>query len=177
MIKKFKKLISDVRGFSIVEMLTTTLIFSMLAITVGGILVESLRIQRKSFAAQNIQENVLFMLESMARDIRVSQIISNMDNSDCSRTRLDIIHPTQGTIIYYVNANGIVYRQLEGEFEAEISSSDLIFKKMNFCVLGSADIDDTIQTRVTIITTVADKSEPNQEINVQTTVTARYVEM
>ena len=81
--------LNNQKGFGIVEVIITTFVFSIIAIIVATNFVDILNLQRRGFAAQIIQEESLFAIESMSREIRVSQIQSP-DDPTCSLTSLTI---------------------------------------------------------------------------------------
>lgn len=160
-------------GFTIVEVLIASFVFSIIAISISSIFIGILTNERRAFAAQKIEENEMFVLEMMARDIRVSKI-TGPDDLNCGITSLTITHPIKGLIIYDLAAGAV--RKTEGGTTVEISSSAVNFTRMNFCVRGSGATDQK-QTVVTIISSVQNRT--GKEIikfDVQTTVSSRSVE-
>ena len=83
-------------GFTLIETLVSIFVFSILAIIFTGIFAQAVQIQAGSFNAQRTVENSLLILESIARDIRVSQICPA--GSNCSLNRLDTAHPVRGSV-------------------------------------------------------------------------------
>jgi prepilin-type N-terminal cleavage/methylation domain-containing protein len=159
------------KGFTLVEVLVTSLIFSVMAITVSAIFVQIISLERRSFAIQKIQDNALLVLEEMSRDIRVSRI-SNQESSDCTATTITLTHPTKGTVIYRVN-NGVVQRYVNSGSYIDISSSAVNFTRMNFCIIGSLS-NDNQTPRVSIVTSVQNQTgQETLKINLQTTITSR----
>jgi prepilin-type N-terminal cleavage/methylation domain-containing protein len=163
-------------GFTLVEVLVTTMIFSLLMIDIGGIFVQIMNLERRGFAAQKIQENGTFVLETISREVRVSRI-ENQDNSNCTATTLTIAHPVNGTVVYSVNG-GIVQRQAtEGgqPITTAISSSDVNFTRFNFCIAGS-DPNDNKQARVAVVASIQNRTGKEiYRFDVQTTVSSRDV--
>jgi prepilin-type N-terminal cleavage/methylation domain-containing protein len=161
------------QGFTIVEMLITVFVFSILATAVSSIFIQVINGERRALAAQQIQENGEFILESLAREIRVSKI-ENQDSPGCDLTSLTITHPINGTIIYTVS-NGIL-RRTASNIPTDISASTIEFNRLNFCVSGSGPSDDQT-ARVTIIASVQNKTGRDiLTFNLQTTVTSRNVD-
>lgn len=157
-------------GFTLVEVLVTSLIFSIIALAVSSVLVQALNLQRRGTAAQKIQDNALFVFENMSRDIRVSAV-SNQ-NSNCSASSLTINHPSKGVIDFRLNAGVIEKREAGGSFYA-ISGSDVSFSRFNFCVTGSVQ-NDNKTPRVAILATVQNATGREiLKINIQTTVSSR----
>lgn len=160
-------------GFTIVEVLVSTFVFSIIAITVSGLFVQILALERKSFAAQKIQENGLFIMELMSREIRVSQI-QNQDSSNCTATSLTIIHPVNGTVIYALNGGAL--QRTAGGVTTDLSSSTVAFSRLNFCITGSNPTDGQ-QARVAILASIQNKT--GREIltaSLETTVSSRDVQ-
>lgn len=163
--------IKNEKGFTVVELLVASLVFSIIMVVVGGSFVDLLRLQRRGFAAQTIQEETLFFLESMSREIRVAQITSP---NQCNLTSLSINHPIKGAIQYAISGN--VINKTIGGISSSITSSKVDFSGLRFCVSG-AGIDDQ-QPRVTVIAPVrvANGVGPTDLIfNIQTTVSSRDV--
>jgi prepilin-type N-terminal cleavage/methylation domain-containing protein len=159
-------------GFTIIEVLVTSFIFSIIALTVSGLFIQTLAVERRTFASQKIQENGLYVMELMSREIRVSQI-QDQDSSNCSLTSLTIIHPVNGTVTYSLSG-GILHREADG-VSTDISASDVTFSRLNFCVVGSET--DSTQARVTILASIQNRTGKEILTTVlQTTVSSRDVE-
>ena len=158
-------------GFTIVEVLVTSLIFSIIAMTVSAIFIQIINIERRGLAVQKIQDNALLVLEEMSRDTRVS-IISNQESPNCTATSITLIHPTKGTVIYRVNS-GVVQRSVNGGSYVDISGSNVNFTRMNFCILGSL-ANDNQSPRISVVTSIQNRTGKEiMQINLQTTTTSR----
>ncbi|MBI2062172.1 MAG: prepilin-type N-terminal cleavage/methylation domain-containing protein [Candidatus Yanofskybacteria bacterium] len=168
-----KKTNAPKNGFTIVEVLVSSLVFSIIAMSISAIFVQIIGLQRRTLANQKIQNDSLFVLEMMSRDIRVSRIASQ-ESPNCDLTTLTITHPTKNTIIYRVT-NGYVEKSENGGSFLTISSQDVNFTRMNFCVKGSG-INDNQTPRVAILTTVENRTgQEILKINLQTSVSSRDV--
>lgn len=160
-------------GFSVVEALITVFAFSILSVIIAGIFMRSIQLQRRANAVQRIQENALFVLESMAREIRVSNVFFQ-NNSACALTTLNIVHPINGNITYALE-NGWVKRTDDG-VPSFLNTSDVEFLKMSFCVTGSS-LADQKPSKITIITSIRNRVGPEKPvINLQTTITSRSIQ-
>jgi prepilin-type N-terminal cleavage/methylation domain-containing protein len=156
------------RGFTIVELLITTFVFSIMSVIVATNFVDILKLQRRGFDAHIIQEEILFATEMMAREIRVSQVQSP-DDLNCNTTSLSINHPVNGPIIYSVSG-GIINKTVSGN-TFPITSSKVNFSRFNFCIMGSG-IDDE-QPRISIIASVRPRNGENIQFDMQTSVSSR----
>lgn len=162
--------IKNQKGFTVIEALVATAIFSIIAVIIAGILIQSIRIQKRSSLALKIQENAMTILETMAREIRVSDI-TNQD-STCTASSLTMVHPVDGAINYTLD-NGMVRKTTAGTANF-ISSSDIVFSRLIFCIRGSA-LGDNTQIRVTIVASITDKGGTSNPVDIQTTVTSRVI--
>ena len=135
-------------GFTVVEVLVTSLIFSIMAMAVSAIFIQIVSLERRGFAVQKIQDNALLVLEEMSRDMRVSRI-SDQESPSCAATAITLIHPLKGTVVYQVSG-GIIQRSVNGGNYVDVSSSDVNFTRMNFCISGSL-ADDNRSPRVSIV--------------------------
>ena len=160
-------------GFTVVEVLVTSLIFSIVAITVSAIFIQIINLERRGFAVQKIQDNALLVMEEMSRDIRVSRI-SNQDSANCSAATITLVHPLKGTVVYQTN-NGTIQRNVNCGSFVDVSGSNVNFTRMSFCILGSL-ANDNQSPRVTIVTSVQNRTGKEiLQIDLQTTVTSRSV--
>jgi len=158
-------------GFTVVEVLVTSLIFSIMAMAVSAIFIQIINLERRAFAIQKIQDNALLVLEEVSRDMRVSRI-SNQESSNCTATTITLIHPLKGTVVYQVSA-GTVQRSVNGGNLIDVSGSDVNFTRMNFCILGSL-ANDNKSPRVSIVTSVQNRTGKEiMQIDLQTTTTSR----
>lgn len=158
-------------GFTVIEVLVTSLIFSIIAMSVTSIFAETLSLQRRASASQKIQDNALFVLESMSRDIRVSAI-TNQESPSCTATTLTINHPLKGAMVFRLT-NGAIEKSQAGGTYVAISGSDVRFARFNFCITGSLP-NDNKTPRIAILTTLENVSGREIfEVNLQTTVSSR----
>ena len=157
-------------GFTIVEVLVTSFIFSIIAMSVSAVFVQALALQRRASASQKIQDNAVFVLENMSREIRVS-VITDQESPACALSTLSVVHPDKGTIVYRMTGGAIEKSQGGGPFVA-LSGSDVRFTRFNFCVTGSLAGDDKTP-KVSILTTIENVSGQVLEVNMQTTVSSR----
>ena len=169
-ILNFKK---SQEGFTIVEVIVTSFVFSIIALAVSAIFVQTLSLQRRASTSQKIQDNAIFVLESMSRDIRVSRVV-DQESPNCTANTLTIIHPVKGDVVFRLNNGAIEKSQAGGPFVA-ISGSDVRFTRFNFCVTGSTFTDNRTP-RIAILTTIENVSGREVlEVNLQTTVSSRDV--
>jgi len=161
-------------GFTVVEFLVTAAVFSVIVTGAGGIFIEVLKIQRRGIEAQKIQENIQFVLDTISKEIRVSQIVAGQ-NTDCATTfsdSLNIIHPESGSVTYG-SLNGRIQRT-GGGVTTNLSGSDVEFSRFAFCIQYS-EIDNN-QARVTIIAQAKPLfgvSDPALIFDIQTTLSSR----
>lgn len=162
-------------GFTLVEMLVATLIFSIIAMAVSLVFVRAVVIENRGQGAQKVQENALFALESMAREIRVGVFTTNQDSPSCSRTMITFQHPVNGEVSYGFDGAKSAITRTAGGIVTRLTGDD-VQTSARFCVLGSGVDQD--QARVTILMNIKNKAKNSAEqmtFNLQTTVSSRDI--
>ena len=138
------------KGFTLVELIVAVFIFSVLVALAGGSFISALSLQRRALNIKKVEENGRFILELMAREIRVANPIATGDNS-CPASGTSILaftHPVNGAIEYSLSGNQ-VHRRVNG-VDSIISSPDVEASRLIFCISGNTTGDDR-QPRVSII--------------------------
>ena len=162
-------------GFTIIEMLIAATVFSFLIVIVSGLYVRVLDLQRTAQGAARVQENSLFVIETVSREIRVSRIAS--EDTDCktgfNTDFITLDHPVEGIVeyTYDIDANGFGSISRDGRL---ITSPDVNFSSFQFCVSNSGP--DNFQTRVTLLMTaenVTGKPQNRTPFTIQTSVASR----
>lgn len=180
--KKNQKSTATSSGFTLIEVLVSVFIFSIVVTAVGGIFIQSLKLQRRAFSVQQTQENINFILESMAREIRVSKICPLTGQCSSSST-LSIDHPVNKRVEYSLAGEQIHRLILDPGVncasppcDSVMNSSSVKFTRLNFFVSGTENKDGK-QPRVTIVVTVKSASDISQqsEIRAQTSVSQRFL--
>ena len=179
---------NSLTGFTLIEAITSTFIFSILIIVISGIFALFINFQRKAFNIQQVVENTNYILESMAKEIRMATgFVNTFDGCSASDISLGFRHPTNpdpsvtnGSIEYYWNStDGTLHRVLKGngqELDTIVNTSTVKFTKFIFCKTGLAG-GDNLQPRITIIATVVSKESSQQAIfNIQTTISPRNLQ-
>ncbi len=167
-------------GFSLVELLVAATIFTFVVMGVSSLFAQALDLQRRATGLQKIQENALYVMESIAREVRVSSITSlntNCNPPDAGTRTMTIKHPVNGDVTYtFGTATGVgaISRSANGEPDQVITSSDVDFKSFAFCVSGVGV--DGKQSRVTIpmtIQAVSARASGRVTTSLQTTIVSR----
>ena len=169
---KFKLINNE--GFTLFETLVVIFVFALIMLLMGGVFAFSINVQRKATNLQQAEENAGFTLETMAKEIRVSQIVGPDNNCPASpAATLTINHPINGNIVYSLSGNAI-HRNVGGT-DTIISSNTVQFTRLQFCVSGTT-VDDRKQPRVTILASLKSvKANQQAAIDIQTTLSQRFL--
>jgi prepilin-type N-terminal cleavage/methylation domain-containing protein len=161
-------------GFTLIESLTAVFVFAVIVGIIAAVFANSSNMFRRSSDLQKMQEDVAFILESMVREIRVSQLCNT--GPLCSQQVLTIDHPVNGVVSYSLNtASNIIERNdVASGTIVEMSSDEVKFTKLDFLITGLGFVDDE-QPKATIVMSVESNNDPTTMINIQTTVTSRDV--
>lgn len=171
-------------GFSLIELLVASTIFSFVVAGVSGLFLQALDLQRRASGIQKIQENALYVMESLSREVRVSKITSpnTVDGSGaCDPTvaatrTITLDHPVNGNVTYvYDRSSGFGVIKRNGE---QITSADVDILSFGFCVSGAGADLGKQQSRVTIPMTIQSligRGSARVSVSLQTTIISRDI--
>jgi len=182
-------------GFTLIEMLVVIIIFCLLVVAIIGVFVSVLRIQRYYLASQQLLNETSYVMEYMGRFIRMAQKDSagncitqgtnyypQLDNSSDSLKFLNYRSQCQefylGDEDEIPSATGtILYQKINDENILPLTSDGIEIKKLNFCIKGG-DQGNQSQPRVTIyLEAEAVNSNPRPKIKIQTTISQRELDI
>ncbi len=172
--KRNRKCIIYKRGFTLIELLVGLMVFSLAVGVAINLFAAALRAQRKSIAIQNVQDNGRYLISFIAKEIRMSRIVS----ADGETLILNIEHPTNGNITYtFTGAPNWQILRTDADSSGSINSSEVnVDGRFSIAVRA---VGDNIQPRVTIIMKITNKGvkvEEQSEIDLQTTFSQRRLD-
>jgi len=166
------------KGFTLVEMLVTVLIFSIIIGTGTGVFVSAIKLQKYNLTHQQLLNQTSYVMEYIARAIRMAKkdVIGCIDGSNYLETANSIKFATYNDQCWKfflenaqlkIDKDGIIY---------ELSSSD--FQVSSFTVSVSGDVaDDNLQPRVTIFMEIEGQGPGSQpRLKIQTTISQRNLD-
>lgn len=161
-------------GFTLVEMMAAFMIFSIILTVFSSVFLISSKVQKRAFNIQQADENANYILESMAKEIRVSKISGPDTNCPSSpASTLSIAHPINGNIVYSLSGTA-VQRTVNGTITT-VSSNTVDFTRLQFCISGTP-IGDQKQPRVTLVASIRSKKTQQQAtVDIQTTISQRFL--
>lgn len=170
-------------GFSLIELLVAATIFTFVVTAVSGLFLQALDIQRRASGIQKIQENALYVLESISREVRVSKVVDpdtgSCDPGNLATRTITLNHPINGTVTYaysIVSGVGRITRNVGVSGPQQITSSDINVVTLMFCVSGSGADVAKQQSRVTIPMTLQTLGGKTiNSVSLQTTIVSRDV--
>lgn len=162
-------------GFTLAETIITLFIFSVLVTIIASTFISALDIQRRAFNIQQVEENANFILEAMAKEIRVSTLGTPDTNCPSSPVAsLSITHPVNGSVAYSLSGTDLI-RTVNG-IQTTVNSNVVQFSYLKFCVSGNTNPDQK-QPRVTIIAQIKSANTKKQAtIDIQTTLSQRLLQ-
>lgn len=153
------------KGFTLIELLVAMAVFGILVVVITGIFSIVLKSQKKAIALQSAHESSRYLLESMAKEIRMSTINTGTSSGV---PVLDITNPRMETFDYiFDSANKRLLRN------GQVVSPDNVEITGSFYIIIE---EYPARARVTITMKSKKKnSAPGEdaEINLQSTVACR----
>ncbi|MBU4284973.1 prepilin-type N-terminal cleavage/methylation domain-containing protein [Patescibacteria group bacterium] len=156
------------QGFTLIELLVSMSIFIIVIMVVLGLFSAAIKAQRKAFAMQDAQENARFLMEFMAKEVRMSVITSSNGTSP----NLTLTRSDGDSVTYSISSNKIYRNSIQ-------VSSDEVYISGTFYTEGVGS-EDGLQPKLTIalkIKTTGTKVEERAEINIQTTLCQRNLDL
>jgi len=173
----FRLQTSDFRlrgGFTLIELLVAMTIFLTVVTVSTEIFMMSMGGAKRLFGRQDTLDSARYIMESMAKEIRMSTVLTGANSPNGSLT-LDIRNPKlRPQDIHYVFSGSTLTRRQGGGAAVQLNPAEVQINKGSFIVnkLGTT----LQQPRVTIIMTVTNVTTvPAQvvQINLQTTISSR----
>ncbi|MEK7649926.1 MAG: prepilin-type N-terminal cleavage/methylation domain-containing protein [Patescibacteria group bacterium] len=178
------------RGFSLIEIIVATGVFTVVAMLTVGSLFILTSAEKRVASIQANQDNVRFSMIEMTREIRNGAhyaICSGGTFGDCFRLRnadgveVDYkISSDPATDCSIGAVNNCVLRAVGGGAFNPITGSDVKIERLNFYLKGADGLfpDENVQARVTIVLQgIAQEGTPNQtEIDIQTTISMLQID-
>ena len=161
------KIFKEAAGFTLMELLVAIAVFAGTIVAVSGIQTSAINSQRKNINNQDVIDNARFILETIGRSIRQSDITSSSSSS------ITLSHPAKGALTYAYSNSQIL------ENTVNLNSSNVSIDSLNFFVQGSS-LSDNLQPRVTISISLSSKNKKSgtaSSINLQTTITPRNLQV
>lgn len=155
-----------------IELIVSISIFSIAIISVLSILSISITAQRKVLALQDVEDNARFILEFMAKEVRMG-IINGAGTDYLNITRSD------GDVVQYSFSEGNMIRANISDNESGAINSDNINITGSFYTSGIGVVDN-LEPKVTIALSIqgqGSKAEEQARIDIQTTLSQRTLDM
>ncbi|MFH1392821.1 MAG: type II secretion system protein [Patescibacteria group bacterium] len=163
-------LINKEKGLTLIELIVAIGIFGLVVTMAVSIFVIALVSQRRIIALRNVEDNIRFTIELMAREAKTGKNFSGGVGS-LSFTN------AKGESVVYRLSGGIVEKSSDGGASySAVTGSETTVNYLNFYLMGQAP-SDNLQPRVTI-TMGATSQVGNQNANskVQTTISERFLQ-
>lgn len=152
---------------TLIELLVSLSIFLVVLVIMTSALVTSVKNQRQSFITQNLQDNARYAMETVAKEVRMSNISSGSGESQ--QLRVTIINESgQSQNLIYRFTNGKITRQEGAGGPQDISGSQINIDGKFFVVRSASQ-----KPRATILMRVYPVGASSPAINLQTTVVSR----
>jgi len=164
----FKYFKTDEHGFSIMELVVATGIFSILVLATFGIFSSSLRGQRQVLAQTRLQRETQLIMETVSKKIRTSRV-DYTEYETVFGSGNPIINPVQELILIdqadarvkfsYDQINQAINLQLDAGPINPMSSSDINITNLNFFIEPTTNpfatgLLPSVQPRITVVMSI-----------------------
>jgi len=159
-------------GFTVMELLVSSSLFIILIAIASGAFIQTLRTQRTVTNLSASLNDVSFVIEQIAREVRTGSSFSGSASKDTLRFR-----DPDGIEIGYKHRGSQIGRcegacSLDSDYDP-LTAPDVNLSSATFILQGASSFDGE-PPRVTILLSV--EGESNIKINLQTTISARRLD-
>lgn len=165
--KKFNKQ----SGLTMIELIVAVGIFGLVIGMTVGIFVLALISQRRIIALRNVEDNIRFTVEAMAREIKTGK------NFSSGGSLVSFTNARGEAVIYRLN-NNVIEKSSDGGLNySAVTGAEVTVDYLNFYLMGQAS-GDGLEPRITV-TAGATSSVGNQTANlkVQITISERSLQL
>lgn len=171
MIKTNKKIKENDGGFGLIEILVSMAIFLIVITIVVQIFMMGMGGTKRLFGRQNALDSARFIMESMSKELRMSEITTaggNWNTIDINNPKLPIQH-----VRYSFSGNNITRNIIgDGEPAAVLNSNDVQISNGQFYVTVPTT-NSPPRVTITITVTSVGRATQQVQVNLQTTVSSR----
>lgn len=190
MINKIFKKIQNEKGIGLVELVVAVAIFSLVMLAATGIFINAMKAQKAIIAKQNVANNMRYVMEFMAKEMRMAQVPANSDLTfnDGAGVPSKLDGTTVDSINFYITAaltpvtylldNEKVKRKLGAGGNEPISSEEILITGLSFKINSWYISPDTVPNPrpaplITIFMKAKAKNGAGGEVELQTSIAPR----
>jgi len=170
-------------GFTLVEVLVSISIFSVMSVIITTVFLSANNLQQNTASYQRLQNDGRYIIEKLAREIRVREIIFPSGNPE-NELRFYEDEVGETATVYFDDINDILVYQIEddfGTFPEQLNAEDVEVINAKFFITPTQDPftkanPTDIQPRVTILIQLQNKTvnlEDQRQVSIQTTVSSK----
>jgi len=154
------------RGMTLIELIVAIGIFGLVSFVIFGIFILATGYQRRIIAVKNVEDNLRFAMESMAREIRTGRDFTG------GGSQLNFTNAIDSKVIYRLNG-GAVEKSETSSYDdpnyLRVTGPETTIDYLTFVLMGQ-------QPRVTIAMGATSKvGAQSSTLKVQTTVSSRLL--
>jgi len=177
------------KGFTLIELLITMTVFSIVITTSLGLFSSAFREQRKSIASIYLLNEASYVTEYMSRALRMAKkdlagtcIDSkyNYQNPGDDTSKIRFLNYREKCQEFILDGNelkvGISNTSIPPTEKDFLTPSNLVVEDLNFKIVGGTQ-DDELQPKVTFILKIKTEELKPQELNLQTTISQRDLDV
>lgn len=177
-----KKFFCCRQGVTLLELMVAVTLFSVVMLSVTQIFNLVTRAQRDILASKNVQEDMRYFMEVMAKEIRMARVDRE---GDCVMSESDKVYYTDGENLQFLNSNGRCVRYFmhdgdlmvnRGQGSKRATSKETEVRNLEFIQFGEIPLE---QPRIVVTAEIETGGVGNadkQTFDFQTSLSARYYE-
>lgn len=164
------------KGFTLLELIVAIGVFSAVISASTGIFISTITAQRKAIALQNVQDNIRFAAESMAKEIRTGKTFSVNAQGG---SQLNFTNAAGASVIYRLSGTAAIEKSSDGGANfLPITADNIEVASLKFYLTGEIE-GDGLQPKITITVKTRSKNvkiAEQSEMNLETTISVREIQ-
>ena len=174
-------ILNSKNGLTLIEILVSITIFVTAIGVITDITLDMIRAEEITASNQVALDNGRFILQRIAKAIRVSVIKTSDADNNLDPTIVKIDHPRRDIVEYFLSIDNRIVERIgeDPTTDSFLDSSSVIVENLIFNIKGADSGIDDRQPQVTIIMKLKPPEAKNQElpsINIQTTLSQRCLD-
>ena len=179
---KFKQAKNKQKGFTLIEVLISAAIFAMVITVSMVVFGANSNLQSRSDAIRTASESAKFIIEAIARDVRLSDsfILSSTSCDNSTPKKCKSISITQGdntiNYIYDAAAKKIMYSDSKNTTQESLNTANVRVDSLVFSGVDTSDISENqpqLKVSIDFTAVIGTKAVETQSEHVETSISTR----
>ncbi len=137
-------------GFTIIELLIFSAIFSVIAVSFFGALVSTIQVQTRQTAAAEVNQQSQFLLETIQRYVESSSVVELASDAPTTTLKLRMASSTNDPTYIYLDGTTVYYKETDSGVGQPLTSDKVTVSNLMFTKRANPPGHDSVNVIFTI---------------------------